>query len=262
MDAGGRSFNRRVCQLAPSDNLYIVNAEYWDKSKFERLLADHPGAFVVLDCHTDMYDQPSDTDQAHHMRRYIKYFRDTFAQLGANGIVIDHTKRTQTGSSLRGSDLLYGSTQKKGTWRQVVLVERVRPSAVTPGCARVKLSCVKMSESEEFPPFYIDLKVGDGAFSCEYAGLATAQDARETKTSQLRESIVDVLSSCHPETRSATEIAMALSTPRNSHAFSDALKAVQNAGVVAQVGKGRSTAYQYIGDEESNVIPLTRTAAA
>lgn len=49
MDAGGRSFKRRVCQLAPSDNLYIVNAEYWDKSKFERLLADHPAGFRALD---------------------------------------------------------------------------------------------------------------------------------------------------------------------------------------------------------------------
>jgi len=88
IDAGKNSFERRVCRLPKANaNFYVVNADLWNLDEFECLLADNYGSFVVLDCWTDIFEQPTDADMAHFMRQSIKYFRDRFEESGANGIV-------------------------------------------------------------------------------------------------------------------------------------------------------------------------------
>jgi len=262
IDAGKNSFERRVCRLPKANaNFYVVNADLWNLDEFECLLADNYGSFVVLDCWTDIFEQPTDADMAHFMRQSIKYFRDRFEESGANGIVIDHSKRAQSGSSLRGGDLVYGSAQKKGTWRQMTLVEKVPLAKFVPGHARVKFSCVKMSEAEEFQPFFVDLTFDQGTYRCEYAGPVTSQDEETTKTNTLREAIIEHLRTTSPEPRSAIEIAEAIGTPRNSRAFSDGLTAAVIAGAVASVGKGRNTRYVYAGDALSLEMPQVLTTA-
>jgi len=257
LDAGKNSFERRVCKLPRANaNLYIVSADAWSPEEFECVLADNHGSFIILDCWTDVYDQPSDADMAHHMRQSIKYFRDLFSQYGANGLVIDHSKRAQSGSSLRGADLVYGSAQKKGTWRQMALIEKVPLAQFIPGHARVKFTCVKMSEGEEFPPFFVDLKFDKGAYTCEYGGPVTRQDDEATKTEKLREGIVHYLRTAYPNTEKATEIAKGLGVTKNSRAFSDGLNAAIASGLVESVGKGRSTKYTYMTENGSTINGL------
>jgi hypothetical protein len=260
LDAGARSFERRVRQLpAVGAGLHIVTAESWNAQAFEKILSENPGSFIILDCWTDVYEQPMNVDMAHHMRESIKWFRDAYKHYGANGIVIDHSKRAQARSALRGADLIYGSTQKKGSWRQMALIEKVALPEFTPNHARVKFTCVKMSESEEFRPFFIDLAF-DEPLTCDYAELLMMESDRQTKTECHFHQIVAYLKEQAPKRLSAREIAEALGVQRNSRAFSDALQAAMKTGSVKSFGGGRSTKYAYI-DRLDFDIPDTLTTA-
>jgi len=257
LDAGRNSFNRRVLGLPTlPPNLYFVHGA-WNEEEFARLISDNRGAFFVIDCHTDTYALPPGADMANHMRKAVKFFRDRFEEYGANGLIIDHTKRVQGNSwQQRGADLMYGSTQKKATFRQVTLIEDKTPPNMTPGHARVQFSCLKMSESETFESFFVDLTFGDHGWACEYAGEVTAQSKRLKKGEALLEGIVGLLKSVMPDNLSANEIAGALKVNRTNSNFSNALKAAVESGRVRSIGGGRSTKYAYVGEGNQDSLDV------
>jgi hypothetical protein len=243
LDAGRAAFERRVCRLEnPPSNLYVINKEQWNADKFDCVMRENKDNFYIIDCWGDIYDPDMSAEQARDMREAVREIRAYFEKFKANGIIIDHSKRKQTGSSPKPADQLYGSAQKKATFRQVTHIEPVA-QPFEPGHARVKITCVKMSEAEKFNPFYVDVVFDEGKYSCTYGGPVNAESDRETKAEEGATKLAAYLQSVYPEAVGPTDLAHAIGTTRTSGTFKRAM--TEAAESIEPVGKARALRYRF-----------------
>ena len=156
LDAGRAAMERRIALMGLDDDRFlIVSPEQWDVHEFEDLLSRYPGAFVILDCATDAFAPEPGEDIAFATRRFIRGLRKIFERYGANGFLIDHSRRPAPGS--RSVDY-YGSVQRKAAARMMWSVHRVEENSELSNV--VEIACEKMSEAERFAPFRIAFSFG------------------------------------------------------------------------------------------------------
>ncbi|HXM18369.1 MAG TPA: AAA family ATPase [Candidatus Tumulicola sp.] len=262
LDAGRLAFERRVCRLEHHPrNLYVVSASHWETEKFGYLLRENKDTFYVFDCWTDVYEPNASTEQARDMREAIRAIRAAFENHKANGIIVDHSKRQQIGASANPADLIYGSTQKKASFRQVAHISTVRLAEFEPGVSRVKFTCVKMNEAEKYDPFFVDLRFAGGKYTCTYAGLAGGEAADGSKAEHVADSVISHLERVFPQWVRPTELAQAVGLDRSSGTFRRAVSAAFERDSVESTGKSRALRYRFKAqpqaalDLESYAIP-------
>lgn len=243
LDAGKTSFENRVRAIRKAvPGLLIVKPDEWSIKSFELLLLGFREAFVVLDCWSDIYQPNPGIEQGSDMRRAVKEIRDVFERNKCGGIVIDHSKRSQAGYATGSRENYYGSVQKRATFRQMTFIERIRSEQYVRGQARVKLSCTKMSEAEEFGDFYVDVKIENGRSSFIYTGDVTRDSNEVDRLAQMQKAIVDHLRSIASDTANSTALAEVAGTSKSNPIFKLALKHPE----IGQVGRGKATRYRYV----------------
>jgi DnaB-like helicase N terminal domain/AAA domain len=169
LDAGRPAIERRVYMTAcESPNLLVVSPGEWNPRKFEQLLSTHPGAFVTIDCFSDVFRQDPNQDPAEAMRQFLRDLRSLYAKYDCNGIVVDHSKR---GNGARGATPdYYGSVQKKGAIRMMWVVEPVTPDEADPAHRQARILCEKMSEAEKFSPVTVEFAFTESSVAVSFAG--------------------------------------------------------------------------------------------
>ncbi len=170
-DAGERAINRRVVDVlhCAHPNVRIFSPkDGWSLSRFERVLAQYPGAFFAIDCLADIYRPDPKQEQGEVARDFFRELRSVTERHDANGVITDHTNRSGT---------FYGSNQKLGTARQMWSVE-VPEGPPAARQIRARVTCVKQAEAEKFLPFDVTLDFDDGGLTIAVAGGAveTARD--------------------------------------------------------------------------------------
>jgi hypothetical protein len=150
----------------------VVSPSEWSPRKFERLLSTHPGAFVTIDCFSDVFRQDPNQDPAEAMREFLRDLRGLYAKYGCNGMVVDHSKRGNGGKGATPD--YYGSVQKKGAIRQMWIVEPVTPDETDLAHRQARILCEKMSEAEKFSPFTVDVAFTGSTVTVSFAGSSSA----------------------------------------------------------------------------------------
>jgi len=190
LDGGAKPFNRRAAMVErPIDGLKIVSPDEFDPERFRALVKCNPGAFVVVDTFADMYVPDPQAEQGAEMRGFLRSLRRLYEENGCSGLLLDHTNR----SNMATAERYYGSVQKKGAIRQMICVERVRMPEERHGRARVKLTCAKMSEAEQFEPFLLDLWWTESTYGIEYAGPAGEAIERASRAATDADMVAAVL---------------------------------------------------------------------
>lgn len=154
-----------------SSDLLTYSPDEWDPAKFEAIVAQHPAAFVVLDCFMDIFKPFPEQDPALAMRGALRGLRTIFAKYGLNGVVVDHAKRG------KGTEY-YGSGQKLGAIRQMWSLEKLA------GKPRVRITCDKASEAEQFAKFEVGLSFTESSVALKYCG-TVGDSTKQTKPQEV-----------------------------------------------------------------------------
>ena len=173
LDAGIKPFARRMKMLPGSlTNLTVINPGYWDWPNFEKMLAANVGAFVVVDCFSDLYEgaqQDAYESEAKSMRRILKQFRTLYEQYHCNGFVIDHSKRdSENDKSSKAKTAYFGSVQKKAAIRSMWhisvpdIAPEDEPAALADPDIHVRIACAKQSEAEDFRDVDVTVRFAQG----------------------------------------------------------------------------------------------------
>jgi hypothetical protein len=170
LDAGTVPTIRRL-QVLGGDrtNLSLVSPGAWDPTQFQKMMEANVEGFIVVDCFNDLFEGKAEgASQAGEMRRSIKAIREQYERYRCGGIIIDHSKRNDSGKPVDNPiTLLYGSSQKKATIRGIWFVEKIEDAPIDNG-VRVKITCVKMSEAEKFKPFFVDITFDSNGVHFDY----------------------------------------------------------------------------------------------
>jgi len=152
-DAGSRAFERRVVRAGfPVINLKFVSPDGYDAAALRRVFEQHPGATIVVDTLSDMYEISRGDDPALAMRSFFRDLRALYQEFDCNGFIVDHPHRPRDGA-MHGD--YYGSIQKEAAAR--IMWQLTPLPSSEQGVARAKIACRKMSEAEPFPPFIVRL---------------------------------------------------------------------------------------------------------
>lgn len=145
-DAGRKAFARRIVNVVRCDHpgIRIVSPPNgWNAQDFERLMRTNRGAFVVIDCLSDIYHPDPALEMGDAARDFWRWLRRVYEENDANGLIIDHTNRAGG---------IYGSIQKIASARTMIVAEAVNDGPPTPGQLRLRLTNPKLNEAEAFSP--------------------------------------------------------------------------------------------------------------
>jgi hypothetical protein len=157
LDAGRQPTRRRISMVAPGvTNLFVTSPEAFAMAPLRDLFEQNEGAFIVLDCFTDMYKSQRFEEQSETMRTFVRDLRAGYQRHGCNGLVIDHPRRAREGETTGD---YYGSVQKEAAMRTMWVASQLPGD--DPAIARVKIACKKMSEAERFSAFVAKVSFGD-----------------------------------------------------------------------------------------------------
>ncbi len=169
-DQGGSATERRVNLIGcTAPNIHVLSPAAWDRGEFERLLARFPGAAIMIDCWSDIFHPDPRVEIGEATRTFVRDIRRLCAEYGANGFIVDHSKRQSGGS--KATPEFYGSQQKKAASRLMWILEAVADEA-DPTSAIAKVTCEKMSEAERFSPFSLAFAFSPESVTVSFAGSA------------------------------------------------------------------------------------------
>jgi hypothetical protein len=148
-----------------AENLFLTSPDVFDVERLTEVFSEHPGAFIVLDCFSDVFTPKHGIEQAAAMRHFVRGLRALYARYGCNGIIVDHPRRATKDEPHAD---YYGSIQKEAAFRVMTRITRLSTSTATKIC--VAFTCRKSGDCEPYQTFLASVAFADGAVSYAYDG--------------------------------------------------------------------------------------------